>query len=134
LAAAIEAHPTGPSSQFEGYEVAARTIEAAVADFTALIRAIAQTHGHSEYEVSVGIEWTGPRALMILTVDNSDQTYDGNTTPLGTFTRVQLTMNTAVADDDFHRQVYDLAEYCINQGGITHLHEIKKPDDGADVK
>ncbi len=132
LAAAIGAYPTGPSSQFEGHEVAARTIEAAVADFTALIRAIAQTQGHSEYEVSVGIEWTGPRALMILTVDNSDQTYDGNSTPLGTFTRVQLTMNAAVADDAFHRQVYELAEYCINQGGITHLHEIKKPDDDPD--
>ena len=133
LAAAIGAHPTVPSSQFEGHEVAARTIEAAVADFTGLIRAIAQTQGHSEYEVSVGIEWTGPRPLMILTVDSSDQTYEGNSTPLGMFTRVQLTMNAAVADDDFHRQVYDLAEYCINQGGITHLHEIKKPDDGAQM-
>lgn len=132
LAAAVGAHPTGPSSQFEGHEVAASTIEAAVADFTGLIRAIAQAQGHSEYEVSVGIEWTGPRALMILTVDDSGQTYDGVSTPLGKFTRVQLTMNAAVADDAFNRQVYELAEYCINQGGITHLHEITKPDDGAD--
>lgn len=33
------------------------------------------------------------------------------------------------------RQVYELAEYCINQGGITHLHEIKKPDhDDGDLQ
>lgn len=128
LAVAVGAHPTGPSSQFEGHEVAGRTIEGAVADFAGLIRANAQSHGRTEYDISVGIEWTGgPRALRILTVDNSDQTYDGVSTPLGKFTRVQLTMDAAAADHDFHRQVYELAEYCINQGGITHLHEIKTP-------
>jgi hypothetical protein len=133
LAAGVGAHPTGPSSQFEGGEVMARTIEGAVADFTGLIRAVAQALGHSEYEVCVGIEWTGPHALMILTVDNSGHPYDGVSTPLGKFTRVQLTMNAAVSDEAFNRQVYELAEYCINQGGITHLHEITKPvDDGAD--
>lgn len=132
LAAAVGAHPTGPSSQFEGREVMARDIEAAVADFTGLIRAASQALGHSEYEVSVGIEWTGSHPLMILTVDNFGQPYDGVSTPLGKFTQVQLTMNAAVAEDAFRRQVYELAEYCINQGGITYLHEITMPTDSGE--
>lgn len=133
LATAVGAHPTGPSSQFEGRQLMARTIEGAVADFTALIRAASQPLGHSEYETSIGIEWAGPGALMILAADNFGQPYDGVSTPLGKFTRVQLTMNAAVADEAFNRQVYELAEYCINQGGVTCLHEIANPvDDDAD--
>lgn len=57
----------------------------------------------------------------------------GVSTPLGKFTSVQLTMDAAATEHAFNRQVYELAEYCINQTGITHLHQITKPnDDGAD--
>ena len=129
LAAAIGAHLSGPSSQFEGHEVEARAIESAIADFTGIVRAVAAHSGHDEYEVSVGIEWAGTRSLVILTVDGTGYTYDGVSTPLGKFTRVSSTINAAASDQEFHRRVYELAEDCINQGGITHLHVIAKPAD-----
>lgn len=133
LAAAVGAHPSGPSSQFEGHEVEARAIESAIADFTGLIRAVAAHSGHDEYAVSVGIEWAGTRPLVILTVDGTGYTYDGVSTPLGRFTRVSSTINAAASDEEFHRRVYELAEDCINQGGITHLHVITKPVDPEEV-
>lgn len=44
------------------------------------------------------------------------------------------TIDAAAFDEEFHRRVYELAEDCINQGGITHLHMIEKPEeDGAEL-
>ncbi|SKW75996.1 Uncharacterised protein [Mycobacteroides abscessus subsp. abscessus] len=39
---------------------------------------------------------------------------------------MRLTINAAATDAEFHRQVYELAQDCVNQGGITYLHVIKQ--------
>lgn len=127
LAAAVGGHLSGPSSQFEGYEVEARAIECAIADFAGLIRVVAAHLGHGECDVSVGLEWAGVPPLVILTVDSTGHSYDGVSTPLGKFVRVSSTIDAAASDREFHRHVYELAEDCINQGGITYLHAIEKP-------
>lgn len=42
-------------------------VESAIADFTGPVRANADALGHSKYEVSVGVEWSGAHALKVLT-------------------------------------------------------------------
>ncbi|MCV7441233.1 ATP-binding protein [Mycobacterium paraense] len=127
LAAAIGGHRKSANGYFEGWEVEARGIEAAVADFTALIRATAAALNYGEYDVCVGVEWTGEQALRVLTVDGQGYTYDGVSTPLSTFTPVRSTIDAAAPDAEFHQQVFELAQDCVNQGGITYLHVITEP-------
>lgn len=127
LAAALGGHRKSANDNFEGWEVQARGVEAAVADFTALIRAAAAALNHGEYDVCVGIEWAGEKSLSVLTVDGMGYTYDGASTPLSTFTPVRSTIDAAAPDAEFHRQLFELAQDCVNQGGITHLHVIAEP-------
>src|SRR6201999_1186263 len=82
LAAAVGGHRKNTKDNFEAWEVEARGIEAAVADAAALVRATAVALHHSEYEMRVGIEWTGDQALRVLTIDGHGYTYDGVSTPL----------------------------------------------------
>ncbi|ORB64850.1 helix-turn-helix domain-containing protein [Mycolicibacterium tusciae] len=128
LTAAVGGHRKSGDGNFEGWEVEARAIEAAIADFTALIRATATALHHGEYDVCVGVVWAGEQPLCVLTVDGMGYTYDGASTPLSTFTPARSTINAAAADTEFHRQVHQLAQDCVNQGGITYLHVITDPD------
>lgn len=127
LAAAVGGHRKSSGENFEGGEVESSAIEAAVSDFTALVRAAAAALHHGEYDVRVGIEWAGVQPLAVLTVDASGWTYDGVSTPLSSYTPVRSTINAAGSDAEFHRQVYELAQDCVNQGGITYLHVINQP-------
>lgn len=124
LAAAVGGHRMSVDGYFEGWQVEGRGIEAAVADFMALVHANAQALHQDEYDVRVGVEWAGEQPLSILTVDGSGFTYDGVSTPLRAFTSIRSTVRASASAADFHRQVYELAEDCVNQGGLTHLHVI----------
>jgi hypothetical protein len=128
LAAAVGGHRSGSDSKFEGSEVESRAIEVAVADFAAIIRATAATLNHGEYDVSVGVEWTGEMPLRVLTVDGMGFSYNGVSTPLSTYTPVRAMINAASSDQEFHQQVYELAQDCVNQGGITYLHIVEVPE------
>jgi hypothetical protein len=127
LAAAVGGHRNRAGGHFDGGEVESRAIEAAVSDFTALMRATAAVLHHGEYDVCVGVQWTGEQPLTILTVDGHGYTFNGVSTPLSSYTPVRLTINAAATDAEFHQQVYDLAQDCVNQGGITYLHVISDP-------
>lgn len=126
--AAVGGHRKSSDGYFEGGEVEARAVEGAVADFTALVRTTAAALHHGEYDCRVGIEWTGQKPLTLLTVDNTGYTYDGVSTPLSAYTPVGVTIDAGSSDAEFHQQVYRLAEDCVNQGGITYLHVITKPE------
>lgn len=128
VAAAVGGHRRTYGGSFEGWEIEGRGIEAVVADFTALVRATAAVLHHGEYDVSVGIEWAGADCLLILTIDGFRQTYEGVSTPLKSYSPVRTTLNAAASDPEFHQQVYELAQDCVNQGGITHLHVIENPE------
>ena len=127
LAVAIGGHKMSSGGYREGQQIEGRGIECGIADFTALIRAVAEQQHQDEYEVRVGIEWAGEETLKILTVDGSLRTYEGVSTPLRNFTPVRSTINAAGSNESFHRDVFTLAEDCVNQGGITYLHIMKKP-------
>ena len=127
LAAAVGGHRKRSGGSFESWEVEASAVEAAVADFAALVRATAAALHHGEYDVRVGVEWTGEQPLAVLTVDGQGFIYGEVSTPLSTYTPVGVTIDAASSDAEFHQQVYRLAEDCVNQGGITYLHVIAKP-------
>ena len=128
LAAAVGAHPQPPlGEKHGGGELMGSTAEAVIADLAGLVRAHAEALGHDEYEVLVGIEWEGDGPLRLLTVDNTGYLYDGVTTPLGRFTPVRSTIDAGTSIDEFHRRIHELAQDCVNQGGLSTLRVIKEP-------
>ena len=130
LATAVGGHRMSSDEYWEGWQVEGRGVECAVADFMALIRAAARFLHLDEYDVRVGVEWSGEQPLSILTVDGSGFPYDGASTPLRAFTSARSTVTASASDAEFHRQTRELAEDCVNQGGITYLHVIEPlPED-----
>jgi hypothetical protein len=124
ITAAVGAHPVERNADSPGGTIEAIDIEAAVADFMGLIRSASQHTGAREYEVKVGIEYTGPERILIRGIDGNNFALDDDATPLAKFTPVLATVNADTDDDDFHRQVFELAEDCVNQGGVTQLRLI----------
>lgn len=128
LMAAVGGHRMTSDDYFEGSQVQSAAIECSIADFMALIRAVAEATGNGEYEVRVGIEWSSEQPLTILTTDNHGFTYDGVSTPLHRYTPVETTVNAAEPALDYYWLVHDLAEDCVNQGGISHVRMIQPPE------
>lgn len=129
LAAAVGGHRKSIDGYFEGWQIEGSGIECSIADFAALIRATSTALHHDEYEVRVGIEWTGNEALNILTTDNFGLVYEGASTPLQSYKSLRSTINAAAPNSAFHQQVYELAQDCINQGGLSNLHVIAEAPD-----
>jgi len=133
LAAAAGGHRMSSDGHFEGWQVESSTIECAIADLMALIRATAEATDNDEYDVRVGINWTGEitwdgrQPLTILTKDNLGYAYDGVSTPLHRYTPVETTVNAVESDLDFYWRVHDIAQDCVNQGGVSNVHLIRPP-------
>jgi len=127
IAAAIGGHRMSSDGYFEGWQVQSSAIECGIADLMGLVRATAEATDCDEYEVRVGIEWGGEQPLAILTTDNSGSTYDGVSTPLHRYTPVEVTVNAGEPERDFFWHVHDLAQDCVNQGGISNLRMIHPP-------
>jgi hypothetical protein len=47
---------------------------------------------NDEYDVRIGIEWSGGQPLAVLTTDTQGFTYDGVSTPLHRYTPVETTV------------------------------------------
>lgn len=128
LAAAIGGHRV-QDGHAEGWRVDSASIECAVADLMALVRATAAASGTTDYDIRVGIVWTGEHPLIIETVDERGYPFSGTSIPIATYTPVETTAAAAAADQEYVRQVHDLAQDCVNQGGVSNLRLIKQPDD-----
>jgi hypothetical protein len=128
LAAAVGGHRMSSDGYFEGSQIDSAAIECGIADFMGLVRATAEATDNDEYEVRVGIEWAAEQPLAILTTDNSGYTYDGVSTPLHRYTPVEVTVNAGEPELDFFWHVHDLAQDCVNQGGISNLRKIHPPE------
>lgn len=126
LAAAVGAH-RNQDGYFEGWQVESSAIECAIADLMALIRTTAEATANDEYDVRAGIVWTGGNPLTILTKDNQGFTYDGVSTPLHHYTPVEMTVNANAPDVEYFWHVRDLAQDCVNQGGISNVLMIRPP-------
>lgn len=133
VATAVGGHRMSSDGYFEGRQVESSAIECAVADFMGLVRATVQESGDGEHDVRVGLAWVGPAPLMILTLNNSGQAFDGVSTPLHQFTPVETTVNAREPALDHFWHVHDLARDCVNQGGVSNVRMIQPParDGGA---
>jgi hypothetical protein len=127
LAAGVGGHRMGSDSHYEGWQIESSAIECGIADVMALVRSTAEATGNDEYNVRVGIIWTGDDPLVILTKDNMGSTYDGVSTPIHRYTPVETTVNADGPAIDFHWNVHDLAQDCVNQGGISNVLMIWPP-------
>lgn len=126
LAAAIGGHRTS-AVELRNNQIQSSGIECAVADFMALIRAASTQLGVGEYEARVGIERMDAKPLFIHAVDGPGFPYDGNSIPMARFAPVSATVIADAEPVDYYWQVHDLAEDCVNQGGITNLQMISPP-------
>lgn len=125
LAAAVGGHRSGSDEYLGGWQVESAAIEGAVADLMALVRVIAEATGNDEYDLRVGIAWTGEEPLSILTKDQMGFPFDGTSTPLHRYTPVETTVDALGSDPDFLDHIQDLARDCLNQGGISNLRVIR---------
>lgn len=127
VVAAAGGHRVSRDEHFDGCQVESAAIECAVADLMALVRTTAEMTGNDEYDVRLGVEWTGERPLTILTKDNMGSTYDGVSVPLHRYTPVETTVNAVEPATDFYWHVHDFAQDCVNQGGISNVLLIQPP-------
>lgn len=127
LATHIGGHPISSDRFLKEWQIEASAIESAIADLMALTRTTAETLGIREYDVQVGVEWGGDEPLTLLTKDQHGYAYDGGAVPLHRYTAVQTTIDASATATDFYWQVHDLAEDCINQGGVEHVRSIQPP-------
>ncbi len=96
-------------------------VEGAVADFLGLVRTVGAHIGPVDYEIRVGIEWTGQDQMIMQTVDNQGYRFAGTSIPMHRFTPVEATIEVGTDDERFLHQVRALILDCVNQGGITNL-------------
>lgn len=124
---AVGGHRMSSDGYFDGWQVESAAIECAIADLMALVRTTAEATDNDEYDVRVGVEWTGEQPLTILTKDNFGYAYDGVSVPLHHYTPVETTVNAVEPDLDYFWHVHDLAQDCVNQGGISNVLMIQPP-------
>ncbi len=127
VAGAVGGHRMSSDGYFDGWQVKSAAIECAIADLMALTRATAETTDNDEYDLRLGIEWTGEQPLTILTKDTMGLTYDGVSVPLHRYTPVDVTVNASEPATDFFWHVHDFAQDCVNQGGISNVLLIQPP-------
>ena len=121
LATAVGGWPTRGPEIDPGGRINSMCVEFGVADLMALIRSVSDGNGIEEFELRVGLEWTGEGPLIIQTKDGSGYAFDGTSVPLTRYTPVDTTIRARADDVDFLEQVNELALDCVNQGGITYL-------------
>lgn len=83
-----------------------------------------------EYEVKVGIEWSGEQDLIIQTVDELNFVWEHGSIPLPRFVPVVSTVRNDVDHATFITQCRELALDVVNQGGVQDLRAIV----GAEVE
>jgi schlafen family protein len=127
LAATVGGHRAASDAYFEGWQIESSAVECALADFMALLRCTAEATDNDEYELRVGIEWAGEWPLMILEQDSLGVTYDSRSIPLHHYRPVETTVSAREPALDFYWHVHELAQDCVNQGGIANLRMISPP-------
>jgi hypothetical protein len=109
---------------YRGNRIEEATLECCVADLLALVWQVSRERASGDYEVQLGVEFSGPGRLIIQTSDQFGMTYDHESVPLARFTPVRATLRTDVDFVTFHEQCRDLALDVVNQGGVQHLQLI----------
>jgi hypothetical protein len=130
LVCAIGGHRVaGPElATLSGERIRSRHIEAAVSDALALLREGSSATGIvGEYDVLLGIEWSGSERLVIETVDGQGFRYDDTSIPLARFTPIRSSVRLGSGDDGYLAQVAAIALDAVNQGGVQNLQALPMP-------
>jgi len=131
LAMAVGGYPE-PNSGGEhvrGNEVYGKTIEACVLELMLLFTNAAEALGTlGEYDLRLGIEWTGSEPLLITTFAQHGFRFTDNSVPLGRYTPLRTSIRSDVGGDDLQRQMRDVALDAVNQGGVQNLQLIADPN------
>lgn len=130
LAAAVGGHRT-KSDSHEKWEVTSWAIEAAVADFMALVLATATQTSNDEYDVRIACEWAGEETMEFRQNDPMGHTWDGDEMPVHHFTPVETSLRARQPRDEFQSRVFELARDCLNQGGLSDPNLIDDPHHGS---
>ena len=119
LAAAIGGHRS-PDGFWPGRQAEVSAIECAVADFFGLLRSTARHLRTTDYDIQVGVEWTGPDGLQFLVADPMGWYIDSpEWAPPVHFVPVSATVPVDADDEEFTRHAYEVALDCVNQGGAA---------------
>ena len=131
LAAAVGGHRTSEIHNHENWEVAAWAIEAAVADFMALVLATATQTSNDEYDVRVACEWAGAETMAFRQNDANGYAWEKEAMPVHHFTPVETSLRAREPLGEFHSRVFELASDCLNQGGVSDPSLIYDPRSGS---
>jgi hypothetical protein len=131
LAAVVEGHPEGTDVHLDPWGVTSWAIEAAVADFMALVRVAGGQTSNDEYDVRIACEWHGEETMVFHQTDGHGDTWVQDGMPLHHFAPVEASVRTSEPMGEFHNCVFDLARDCLNQGGLSLLHLIHAPQRGS---
>ncbi|MGL5861592.1 MAG: AlbA family DNA-binding domain-containing protein [Phycicoccus sp.] len=111
-----------------GERIRSRHLEAAVSDAMALLRESSRATGIAgEYDVLLGIEWSGTERLVIETTDGRGHRFDHTSIPLARFTPIRSSVRLDADDDDYLAQVAQIALDAVNQGGVQGLQALPMP-------
>lgn len=127
LAAAAGGHRYSADGYLRGSQVRSVAIECGVADLMALVRASGSAATPGEYDVRVGIEWAGMPPLTVLATDSAGRPDDTTVSPILRYAPVDVSVNAVLPEEEFLWQVRDLAQDCVNQGGISDLLLLPSP-------
>lgn len=102
-------------------------VEGAVADLVGMVKAVSERSGGNEFEVRVGLEFEGLGPLVISALDQWGYSDLDDSINLAHFVPVEVAIRADANADDLHWQVHDLAEDCVNQGGVYRVSSITPP-------
>lgn len=116
-------------------QLSARFVEAAVADFVALVGSTGRGLGvDSRYELKVGLVWAGTEPIIVRLPDPSLGGYDQEmevSIPIRRFVPVRATLDPAPSDEDLLVVARDLALDCVSQAGVPSLDCLRQPATSA---
>jgi hypothetical protein len=122
VAFALGGLQSGRDTYFADWEYATEVVEAAVADFMALLRVVSERVGSVDYETRIGIERTGPERMMMYSFDDWENAYTAaGPVPIVRFLPVEATVEAGADDARYMHQVQTLIQDCVNQGGVSRL-------------
>lgn len=116
LAAAIGGHRTDTNEYAKGHEVRLELMELFAADLMTLVRAMAVYRGTADYELKVGLDWSGQELIIHQAPDRFSRTRSIKMQHAA-FNAITTSVQPEVDDNAFLLQIRDLATDLVNQGG-----------------
>lgn len=126
LATALGGFPYASDKYRPGQEIDNRTVEAAVADFTALTQVVGNARGIPEYHIQLGIESDNPIPITMLKEEISGLSTVMGSLPIHSFIPIATALQTNTSPNEYLKQIQTIALDCVNQGGIQETVLIRR--------